>query len=179
MKHEIVLFLDVDGTVLPENEVNSNRSLDVERTWETTTPSKTVGGFTIPETTKTHSIVETIAWNEELQTFLQNIQPQVRIVWLTGWKQNAKLISDALNLVWTESLNWFADSTESGKIVAIEQFVSENPDIVFMWADDFATIKNPIPVFTVPHLVVIPEADKAITGTQITEMTQFINQFAG
>lgn len=172
------LFLDVDGTILAENEDHANSSAIVTRTIEIPGTTKTVNGFTITAPLKRFPVEEEIFWNKETQQFLRVIEHSVEIVWLTGWKHNIPAIEKTFNLQPHQWLDWKVTSDESGKLEALHEFLLNHPETPFIWADDVAIKENMQDICILPknRLLLTPEASTGLTSTELQSITEFIQK---
>lgn len=169
------LFLDVDGTLLPENEVNADHFATVERIITVPASTKTVIGFTITKNARQFPIEEEICWRQTVHNFLLKMEQVTEIVWLTGWKENTNVLEKVFGLTSHQWLQWETSTTEAGKIVALNQFLTQHPAHPFIWVDDFAIPQNPELVLTLPPgLLITPPAETGITDEQVTQMEDFL-----
>lgn len=165
----VVLFLDVDGTILcaPEHATHSsmvNRKV----------VNKTVNGS--PFVTEKVFTVETeIWWRETVANFFTTNQHAVKIVWLTGWGDNARLLETFFPATSVDCLQWERSMDESGKKVALEAWLTENPVDAFIWADDVATVTSAPHQFTIPHLILPPKEDVGLSDSELNIMQTFVN----
>lgn len=141
------LYLDVDNVVIPQphNEEEANRyrqdAVEVEvfkqRGWEVVGKESGL-----------------IWWNKPVIARLAALShsPDVDVVWLTSWRENAPyVLDDLLGIKSLGFLPWqhkMADYAQSFKGVAIEEDQQDYPS-KFVWLDDLANISwDGLPYFT-------------------------------
>ena len=171
-----VLFLDVDGTIIPLDAVNADNCVITERKIIIPAKTKTVNGFTFVEAEKVFIVEEEVTWRTPLIEFLKEIEKHVELVWLTSWKHNVRPLESTLGLQEHEWLDWELSSDESGKMVALRNFMKSRPGVKFIWADDFAPVVNQDKLTTLPENGLIIEAipELGISDEQIAQMKKFI-----
>lgn len=121
--------------------------------------------------------------------------------WLTSWTGETGLLERTLGLTAGDSdMSWdaFPDEVKvwgrratneeynayraERKLEKVLEFVAANPDTPFMWADDEAA-----PLWTeelshsvsVPHLVLAPDSDLALSLTHLDSMRNFLESVNG
>lgn len=174
-----VLFLDVDGTIIPMDHANADNHVTVDRTIIVPGKIKTVNGFTFQENDKTFDDETDIAWRSTVADFLKELETVTEIVWLTSWKHNVRSFEKALGLQEHEWLNFDVFSDESGKVTALQTFMATRPEgTKFMWVDDFSPVANEDKLDVLPSngLIVTPDTDFALSDDQVVLMRTFLNQ---
>lgn len=175
-KPKVTIFLDVDGTLLPEDDdAQGDCSATIEREIFTPGRTRTVGGFTVTEPRKRFTVEENLTWRTNVAEFFRLNKDKIQVVWLTGWRENTKLLEPLFNIEPSPWLQWETDIRERNKKIALKNWLSNHP-APFIWIDDVA------PVSFKTHrdlpnnrLIIVPNAGTAVTDIQLAEMQAFID----
>lgn len=175
---EIVIFLDVDGTILCAPEKADHESI-VHRDFVQAASTQIVNGFEIVKPARTFKIENEIFWRSKVANFFLVNQLNIKVVWLTGWVNNAVKLEEFLPIRSIDALEWEVSMDETGKKEALVDWLNQNTWVDgFIWADDVATVTSgPHTDFSIPNLILTPDVDMALSDDELEQMQAFINQF--
>ena len=177
---ETVLFLDVDGTILPSSHEEADRVEEIDIPHVIAGQTKTVHGFTWTEQDKVIFNPRDIPVKESIVNFLTEVKDKVKIVWLTGWEENAHMLEPFFNLPECEVLFWDKEAMsfhENEKKDALKFWLKQHPEVKkFIWADDCAPLAEDNFDLEETHevLIITPDPVTAINNDEIVKMTNFI-----
>lgn len=177
---ETVIFLDVDGTILPSSHEEADRVEEINIPHVIPGQTKTVHGFTWTEQDKVIFNPRDVPVKESIVDFFTRFKDKIKIVWLTGWEEQAHILEPFFNLPECEVLFWDKAAmsfNENEKKDALKIWLEQHPDVKrFIWADDCAPLAENNADLEDTHevLIITPDPVTAINSQEISLMEKFI-----